>query len=117
LRVSFAQRLSSGFSDHGTPDVDICQKPLRWNLKALRSFVAVYRARSFSHAAPLLSTVQSNVSDHIHGLEDSLGVPLFIRGNRCLEPTRAADVLYEYAMKVTATLDEAESRIRSETAA
>ncbi|MBB4955154.1 DNA-binding transcriptional LysR family regulator [Agrobacterium vitis] len=63
------------------------------SLVRLRSFVEVYRLRSLSAAARSLSLTQSNVSQHIAGLEVALGRKLFERVARGVVPTRAAEEL------------------------
>jgi hypothetical protein len=63
------------------------------SLVRLRSFVEVYRLRSLSSAARSLNLTQSNVSQHIAGLEVALGRPLFQREARGVTPTHAADEL------------------------
>ncbi|MCQ4159171.1 LysR family transcriptional regulator [Roseomonas sp. GC11] len=63
------------------------------SLVRLRSFVEVYRLRSLSSAARSLNLTQSNVSQHIAGLEMALGRPLFEREARGVAPTQAADEL------------------------
>lgn len=63
------------------------------SLVRLRSFVEVYRLRSLSAAARSLNLTQSNVSQHIAGLEVALGHRLFEREARGVIPTTAADEL------------------------
>jgi len=63
------------------------------SLIRLRSIVEVYRLRSLSSAARSLNLTQSNVSQHIAGLEMALGRPLFEREARGVSPTHAADEL------------------------
>jgi len=61
---------------------------LDWTL--LRTFLAVVESRSLSAAALLLKVAQPTLSRHVRELEDTLGVTLFIRTARGLEPTEAA---------------------------
>ncbi|MBY5353610.1 LysR family transcriptional regulator [Rhizobium leguminosarum] len=61
---------------------------LDWTL--LRTFLAVVESRSLSAAASLLKVTQPTLSRHVRELEDVLGVTLFIRTARGLEPTEAA---------------------------
>ncbi|KPF42494.1 LysR family transcriptional regulator [Rhizobium sp. AAP43] len=63
------------------------------SLIRLRSFVEVYRLRSLSAAARSLNLTQSNVSQHIAGLEVALGRKLFERGARGVIPTITAEEL------------------------
>ena len=78
------------------------------SLVRLRSFVEVYRLRSLSGAARSLNLTQSNVSQHIAGLEVALGRPLFERAARGVTPTHAAD---ELAADVGDHLDLAEEAL------
>jgi DNA-binding transcriptional LysR family regulator len=75
------------------------------SLARLRTFVEVYRLRSISGAARSLNLTQSNVSQHIAGLEVAIGHSLFERQSRGVEPTMAADDL---AQDVGDLLDRAE---------
>ncbi|OIQ89258.1 HTH-type transcriptional regulator TfdS [mine drainage metagenome] len=75
------------------------------DLVRLRSFVEVYRLRSLSSAARSLNLSQSNVSQHIAGLEVAIGGPLFERLARGVKPTAAADDL---ALDLGDLLDRAE---------
>lgn len=56
-------------------------------LAALRAFEAAGRLLSFSKAGDELLVSQSAVSHHIHALEASLGVPLFVRRTRAVDLT------------------------------
>jgi len=58
---------------------------LDWTL--LRTFLAVVECKSLSAAASLLKVAQPTLSRHVRELEDVLGVTLFIRTARGLEPT------------------------------
>jgi len=61
---------------------------LDWTL--LRTFLAVVESKSLSAAATLLKVAQPTLSRHVRELEDILGITLFIRTARGLEPTEAA---------------------------
>jgi DNA-binding transcriptional LysR family regulator len=52
------------------------------NLKQIEAFVAVAELNSFTRASEKLYLTQSTVSTHIRTLEQSLGVPLFVRSTR-----------------------------------
>jgi DNA-binding transcriptional LysR family regulator len=64
------------------------------NLEWYRSFVAVYRVGTVSGAATGLHLTQPAVSQHIAGLEATLGVALFDRMPRRMLPTAAGKRLY-----------------------
>ncbi len=63
------------------------------SLVRLRTFVEVYRQRSISGAARVLNLTQPAVSQHIAGLEATIGRDLFIRQAVGVQPTIAADEL------------------------
>jgi LysR family transcriptional regulator, glycine cleavage system transcriptional activator len=60
------------------------------SLNGLRAFEAAARLLSFTRAAAELNVTQTAISHQIRRLEDQLGIPLFIRGNRALLLTREA---------------------------
>lgn len=61
----------------------------------------VIETNSFSRAAIELSLAQSTVSAHIKGLEDTLGVQLFIRNaKKQMTPTQQSKELYSYAKAI-----------------
>ena len=60
------------------------------SVRQLQAFLAVYRLRKLSAAAAQLFVTQSAVSVLIRQLEDGLGVRLFERTTRSLEPTEVA---------------------------
>lgn len=68
------------------------------DLHRLDVFRHVYEARSFSAAARRLELSQPTVSVHVKALEDALGVVLFNRLGREVEPTDAADLVYQRAV-------------------
>lgn len=55
---------------------------LEINLKQLESFVATVEHSGFTAAAAALYLTQSTVSAHVSALEQTLGVPLLVRGAR-----------------------------------
>ncbi|NTE53744.1 LysR family transcriptional regulator [Agrobacterium tumefaciens] len=63
------------------------------SLTALIMLEAVLRRRSFTAAAGELGVTQAAVSRQIALLEDELGVPMFIRKHRAIEPTAACEAL------------------------
>lgn len=58
-------------------------------LRQIRSFVAVSRLRSFTQAAKELHLSQPALTVQIRQLEEMLGMPLFDRNTRSVQPTRA----------------------------
>lgn len=82
------------------------------NLREIQIFVAVYEELSFTAAAAREHATQSGISQHIHNLEDRLGVQLFSR-QKGVQPTPAATAYYRRCIEVlkshalaTRTLDE-----------
>jgi LysR family nitrogen assimilation transcriptional regulator len=89
------------------------------NLRALRYFVYVAEARSFSKAAVQLGIAQPALSRQIRKLEDELGLELIVRAGRQLELTEAGLLLLQRAhsliRQVAQTADDVRahgSRIR-----
>lgn len=66
-------------------------------LRHLRYFLAVAKARNFSLAAEELHVSQPALSQQIKQLEDELGTPVFNRLNRCVSLTTAGRIFEEYA--------------------
>lgn len=75
-------------------------------LQSYTAFVRSFEAGSFSAVARELGTSQSAVSKQIATLEVSLGVQLFARTTRKLQPTHEARQLYEHVRQL---LDAVES--------
>lgn len=69
-------------------------------LRHLDTLLAIADEGSFTAAADRLSTVQSNVSDHVRQLEDELGAPLLIRNRRGAAPTECGVVVLERARRI-----------------
>jgi DNA-binding transcriptional LysR family regulator len=71
-----------------------------WNL--YRSFLAVMREKSLSAAARSLALTQPTLARHIDALQTALGFELFVRSQRGLFPTEAAQELLGYAENLEA---------------
>jgi len=74
-------------------------------------FKHVAELQSISKAAEKLDYVQPNVSQRIKGLEDELGVKLFIRNNRGVTLTEEGKVLLDYTNQILLLMDEAKSLV------
>jgi LysR family transcriptional regulator, nitrogen assimilation regulatory protein len=74
-------------------------------LRHLDALLAITEAGSFSAAAEVLHTVQSNVSEQIRQLERELGVPVLVRGRRGASPTEFGRVVLERARRVRGELE------------
>lgn len=82
------------------------------DVRKLRYFCAVFEKQNLSHAAQHCNVAQSAISHHIAHLEAEVGVKLFSRLPRGMEPTRAATRLYEHAQSLFRSLDAAVADIR-----
>jgi DNA-binding transcriptional LysR family regulator len=72
----------------------------------LRTFVAVYRARSVTDGARERGLSQPAASQQLAGLERAVGAPLFVRTPRGVEPTGRGVALYA---QTSSTLDQLEA--------
>ncbi|MBC9208990.1 LysR family transcriptional regulator [Roseomonas aerophila] len=72
-----------------------------WDL--YRSFHAVLREGSLSGAARVLGLTQPSIARHIAALEQATGAALFVRTQRGLAPTEAAQELRPYAELLAST--------------
>ena len=76
-------------------------------LAALRVFVAVAEAQSFSNAARALRIAKSAVSRQVSDLKSDLGARLLHRTTRSLSLTEAGRAYFERAARILADLDDA----------
>src|SRR4051812_48880527 len=74
-------------------------------LRHLRTIVAVAQHRSLTKAGEELFLTQSAVSQQIRRLEEELGVTVFRRTSRRVEPTAEGQVILGYAQRVLAEVD------------
>jgi DNA-binding transcriptional LysR family regulator len=70
------------------------------DLHRLEVFSKVYEMKSFSRGAKACMLSQPTVSEHIRYLETFLEVKLFDRLGRQVVPTRAGEILYDYALRM-----------------
>lgn len=87
------------------------------DLHQLYVFTKVVEHKSFSKAAEDIFLSQSTVSSHIHGLEKTLGVPLFDRVGREIILTPHGERLYQWALKLLLLKDQALMDIKEGTTA
>ncbi|WNW09805.1 LysR family transcriptional regulator [Pseudomonas sp. DTU_2021_1001937_2_SI_NGA_ILE_001] len=85
------------------------------SFKALRSFVAAARYRSFSRAAEALCVTQAAISRQIRDLEEHLGTELFLRQGREVSLTAAGSLLLDTAQLSMLNIYQTTERIRRET--
>lgn len=79
------------------------------NLHHLLIFAKVAEKRHFTQAAEELFISQPAVSRQIREFERALGQPLFKQVGRQIHLTEAGEVLYDYARRIFALADEAET--------
>lgn len=72
------------------------------DLKQLQYFIVSAETGSFSEAAGILYTTQSNVSKAMKTLEKSVGAALFVRQHRGIALTAQGKHVYKYACKIMA---------------
>ncbi|MEU4744220.1 LysR family transcriptional regulator [Actinosynnema sp. NPDC023658] len=82
-------------------------------LKHLRAAVAVADHLHFGRAAAALGTAQPPLSQTVKALETELGVSLFHRDTRNVEPTRAGEAFVADARAVLSMVDGAARRARA----
>jgi len=74
-------------------------------LRHLEALLAIAAEGSFTAAADLLHTVQSNVSEQIRQVEAELGVPLLTRGPKGADPTEFGMLVLERARRIRQEID------------
>ncbi|MBE7447989.1 MAG: LysR family transcriptional regulator [Kofleriaceae bacterium] len=79
--------------------------PATIDLPALRVFLAVAEARSFTRGAARLRLDRSRVSRVVRGLEGALGAPLFARTTRTVRLTPEGEALFAELAPVVAALE------------
>lgn len=78
------------------------------DLHQLKLFIAVMETGSFTGASRKVHLTQPTISGHIKSLEDLIGAHLFDRIGREVLPTKAAELLYPYAVKLMELADDTE---------
>jgi DNA-binding transcriptional LysR family regulator len=82
------------------------------DLRQLQLFVAVAEELNFTRAAERVNLSQPALSHRIRDLEESLGVPLFLRTARGAALTPAGDVLLDDARRLLDTAEQVVRRVR-----
>jgi LysR family glycine cleavage system transcriptional activator len=82
------------------------------NLSALRAFEAAVRHGNFSRAATELCLTHGAISHQVRGLEEELGVQLFVRHGRRVTPTEEAQRFAATVGRCLAELAEGAARLR-----
>lgn len=74
-------------------------------LRHLETLIAIEEEGTFTAAADLLRTVQSNVSEQVRQLESELGVTLLARGRSGATPTESGTVVLTHARRIRRELE------------
>ncbi|WP_122646579.1 LysR family transcriptional regulator [Enterococcus mediterraneensis] len=78
----------------------------------IKTFIAVYETKNFTHAAESLYLAQPTVSSQIKKLESLLGVELFLRKSKHeIIPTPEADFLYPRYLSILKEWQESSERV------
>ena len=85
------------------------------NLEWYRTFKAVYKTGTLTHAAEVLFISQPGVSLHLSSLENYVGYKLFDRTGRKMVPTERGKVLYNFILEPLSKLEEAEKNFQRST--
>ena len=83
------------------------------NINDLKIFEAVAESGSFTKAASMTFTVQSNVTARIKSLEEEFDTKLFSRTSRKVELTSEGMILMQYSRQIQHLMEEAKHDIRS----
>lgn len=78
------------------------------NIKQIQYFAACAKTGSFSQAAELLFTTQSNVSKVIRSMEDDMRTQLFVRHAKGIELTPEGERAYIHVQRILENIDELE---------
>ena len=97
---------------HNLPMLSSNPRSRPLTLAGLRGFESAARNLSLTKAAQELSLTQSAVSRQVQGLEDELGVPLFVRKAREIALTPAGREFLPLVQRVLAELDGGVDRLR-----
>ncbi|MEF9916007.1 MAG: selenium metabolism-associated LysR family transcriptional regulator [Lachnospiraceae bacterium] len=84
------------------------------NLEQIKTFICVVNHKSFSKAAKELFLSQPTISTHIKSLEEELEVQLLVRSTKDVVLTEVGLTFYPYAVKITATENEALMQLHGE---
>ncbi len=77
------------------------------DFRRLEVFTKVFQQKSFSKAGQALYLSQPTISEHIRLLEEDLGLILFDRQGKEIEPTKAGQFFYHYANQLMSLRQDA----------
>ncbi len=92
---------------HEPPDATL-PRGIEPNMRRLRTLVAVAQCHSVNRAAERLHVTQSAVTRGVQALEDEIGLALFERTARGMNPTAPGQIVVERAQRALSYLDAAE---------
>lgn len=84
------------------------------DIRQLTYYAAIFEHRNLSHAASHCNVAQSAISHHLANLESELGVTLFLRKPRGMEPTAVGIKLYEHSKLILRAVQSAEQDIKQQ---
>ena len=86
---------------------------MHFDLRHLRAIRAIHKCGGLSRAADMLNLTQSALSHQIKGLEDQVGVDLFVRRTKPLKLSAAGQRLLKLANRVLPEVEATEEEFRS----
>ena len=84
------------------------------DIRQLTYYAAIFEHRNLSRAASHCNVAQSAISHHLANLENELGVTLFIRKPRGMEPIAVGIRLYEHSKQILRAVKSAEQDIKQQ---
>ena len=85
------------------------EQPLHLEFRHLRTIRAIHTAGGLARAAEVLHITQSALSHQVKGLEEQVGMPLFVRRTRPLRLSAAGQRLLRLAERVLPEIEAAEA--------
>lgn len=82
------------------------------NIRQLQAFVAVFEEGSFNKAAERENATQPGMSTLVRNLEKQIGLRVFERTSKGVEPTQAGERLYRRCTTILRDLGDIESELR-----
>ncbi|MGM3173409.1 LysR family transcriptional regulator [Dickeya lacustris] len=80
------------------------------DLKRMQYFCTVFEQGNISKAARLLNMAAPPLGKRLQELEQELGVPLFLRRGKTLQPTEAGTFLYHHARDILGKVNEVKNK-------